>query len=280
MAEIRRLVSLPPRVDDGNKGTFGTVIVIGGCETYIGAPVLCGKAAYRAGCGLVEMVVPEVVRNACAGSFPEAIWNCRAFAEGKVPERKNSVAVIGPGLGTSPETAEKLPGLIQSAAESCRMLILDADALNLLARDPEWYGKIPPNCVLTPHPGEMARLTGMTVEEVQADRAAIAHGMAMAWHQIVLLKGAKTVIAAPEGYYIVLPYASSALSFAGSGDVLSGIIAGFAAQGKFPFDAAWLGGEIHGRSGLICAEKFGNCYSVMAGDLLDALPEAISDYPG
>ncbi|MBQ6509329.1 MAG: NAD(P)H-hydrate dehydratase [Flexilinea sp.] len=279
MAEIRRLVSLPPRAEDGNKGTFGTVIVIGGCENYIGAPVLCGKAAYRAGCGLVEMAVPEIVRNGCAGTFPEAIWNCRAFAEGKVPERKNSVAVIGPGLGTSPETAEKLPGLIKSAAGSCRTLILDADALNLLARDPEWFEKIPPNCVLTPHPGEMARLTGMRIEAIQSDRAAIAHQKAMEWGQIVLLKGANTVIAAPEGYYIVLHYASSALSVAGSGDVLSGIIAGFAAQGKFPFDAAWLGGEIHARAGLLCAGKFGNCYSVMAGDLLDRLPEAISDYP-
>lgn len=279
MAGIRRLVSLPPRADDGNKGTFGTVIVIGGSETYIGAPILCGKAAYRVGCGLVEMVVPEIVRNCCAGSFPEAIWNSLAFAEGKVPERKNSVAVIGPGLGTSDETAEKLPRLIRNAAGACRMLVLDADALNLLARDPEWYKTIPPNCVLTPHPGEMARLTGMTIEEIQSDRAETAQRKAMEWHQIVLLKGANTVIAAPEGYYIVLPYASSALSMAGSGDVLSGIIAGFAAQGKFPFDAAWLGGEIHARTGLLCAAKSGNCYSGTAGDLLDFLPEAITNYP-
>ena len=280
MAEIRRLVSLPPRADDGNKGSFGTVIIIGGCENYIGAPVLSGKAAYRAGCGLVEMVVPEIVRNSCAGSFPEAIWNCSAFAEGYVPARKNSVAVIGPGLGTSAETAEKLPELIRSAAASCRMLILDADALNLLSRIPDWYSMIPRHCVLTPHPGEMSRLTGLAIEDIQKDRAAVAHEKAIEWQQIVLLKGANTVIAAPEGYYIVLPYASSALSMAGSGDVLSGIIAGFAAQGKFPFDAAWLGGEIHARAGLLCAAKFGNQYSVMAGDLLDRLPDAISNYPG
>ena len=280
MAEIRRLVSLPPRADDGNKGSFGTVIIIGGCENYIGAPVLSGKAAYRAGCGLVEMVVPEIVRNSCAGSFPEAIWNCSAFAEGYVPARKNSVAVIGPGLGTSAETAEKLPELIRSAAASCRMLILDADALNLLSRIPDWCSMIPRHCVLTPHPGEMSRLTGLAIEDIQKDRAAVAHEKAIEWQQIVLLKGANTVIAAPEGYYIVLPYASSALSMAGSGDVLSGIIAGFAAQGKFPFDAAWLGGEIHARAGLLCAAKFGNQYSVMAGDLLDRLPDAISNYPG
>lgn len=279
MAEVRRLVSLPPRADDGNKGSFGCVTVVGGCENYLGAPVLCGKAAYRAGCGLVEMVVPEVVRNCCAAGFPEAIWNCAAFSEGKIPERRNSVAVIGPGLGTSDDIAEKLPALIGSAAESARMLILDADALNLLSLDPEWYRKIPQNCILTPHPGEMARLTGMTLAEVQENRASLAHQKAMEWQQIVLLKGANTVIAAPEGYYIVLPYATSVLSAAGSGDVLSGVIAGFAAQGKFPFDAAWLGGEIHARAGLICAAEFGNDYSMMAGDLLDHIPEAITDYP-
>lgn len=279
MAEIRRLAGLPPRPDDGNKGSFGTVTVVGGCENYPGAPILCGRAAYRAGCGLVEMVVPEIVRNIGAAAFTEAIWNCAAFAEGKIPERKNGVTVIGPGLGTAPETAEKLPELIKSAASFSRMLILDADALNLLSRDPLWYKQIPENCVLTPHPGEMARLTGLSVDEVQANRAFLAHNSAMEWHQIVLLKGANTVIASPEGYYLVLPYASSALSMAGSGDVLSGIIAGFAAQGKFPFDAAWLGGEIHARAGLICAEHFGQTYSVMAGDLLDHIPEAIAAYP-
>ncbi len=279
MAEIRRLVSLPPRPDDGNKGSFGTVSVVGGCENYPGAPILCGKAAYRAGCGLVEMVVPEIVRNIGGAGFPEAVWNCAAFSEGRVPERKNGVTVIGPGLGTAPETAEKLPDLIRNAASFSRMLILDADALNLLARDPYWFEKIPENCVLTPHPGEMSRLTGLSVADIQSDRARLAHSKAMEWHQIVLLKGANTVIAAPEGYYIVLPYATSALSMAGSGDLLSGIIAGFGAQGKFPFDAAWLGGEIHARAGLLCADRFGQTYSVMAGDLLDRIPEAIADYP-
>ena len=279
MGEIRRLVSLPPRPEDGNKGTFGCVTVAGGCENYPGAPVLCGKAAYRAGCGLVEMVVPEVVRNCGAPGFTEAVWNCASFAAGIIPERKNAVTVIGPGLGTASETAEKLPSLIRSAAQSGRTLILDADALNLLAQDPEWYKTLPQNCILTPHPGEMARLCGMTTEQVQADRKYLAHSKAMEWHQIVLLKGANTVIAAPEGYYIVLPYSTSALSVAGSGDVLSGIIAGFAAQGKLPFDAAWLGAEIHVRAGLLAADSFGQSYSVMAGDLLDHIPEAIANYP-
>ena len=278
MAEIRRLISLPERAEDGNKGSFGCVTIVGGCENYPGAPVLCGKAAYRAGCGLVELVVPEVVRNCGAAGFTEAVWNCCAFDSGMVPERKNAAVVIGPGLGTGPQSAEKLPGLIGSAGMFAQTLILDADALNLLSRDPHWYEYIPQNCVLTPHPGEMARLTGLTVAEVQEDRAKLALDRAVEWQQVVLLKGANTVIASPEGYYVVLPYASSALSVAGSGDVLAGIIAGFAAQGKPAFDAAWLGGEIHARAGLLAAAEFGNSYSVMAGDLIAHIPEAITDY--
>ena len=278
MAETRRLISLPERAKDGNKGSFGCVTVVGGCENYPGAPVLCGKAAYRAGCGLVELVVPEIVRNCGAAGFTEAVWNCAAFADGIVPERKNTVTVIGPGLGMSAEAEKKLPMLIQSAGMFSRALLLDADALNLLSRDAHWYENIPQNCVLTPHPGEMARLTGLSVPEVQAERAKLALAKAVEWQQVVLLKGANTVIASPEGYYVVLPYASSALSVAGSGDVLAGIIAGFAAQGKPPFDAAWLGAEIHARSGLLAAAGFGNEYSVIAGDLLASIPEAITDY--
>ena len=273
-----RLVSLPERAEDGNKGSFGCVTVVGGCENYPGAPILCGKAAYRAGCGLVEMAVPEIVRTIGAPGFTEAVWNCKAFEEGMVPERRNCVTVIGPGLGTAAETAAKLPSLINSAAMFSKLIVLDADALNLLSRDSGWYESLPSGCVLTPHPGEMSRLCGMSVAEVQENRAKLALAKAVEWHQIVLLKGAHTVIASPDGFYVVLSYATSALSMAGSGDVLSGIIAGFAAQGKPAFDAAWLGAEIHARAGLWAAEKFGNSYSVMAGDLLKALPEVITNY--
>ena len=278
MAEVRRLISLPARAEDGNKGSFGCVTVVGGCENYLGAPILCGKAAYRVGCGLVELVVPEIVRNCGAPGFPEAVWNCKAFADGLVPERKNAVTVIGPGLGTSPEIAAKLPSLINSAAMFSKLIVLDADALNLLSRDPNWFETVPENCILTPHPGEMSRLCGMSVAEVQENRAKLALAKAVEWHQVILLKGAHTVIASPEGYYVVLPYATSALSVAGSGDVLAGIIAGFAAQGKPAFDAAWLGGEIHARAGLLAADTFGNPYSVMAGDLINSLPETITTY--
>lgn len=278
MAEVQRLISLPARAEDGNKGSFGCVTVVGGCENYLGAPILCGKAAYRVGCGLVELVVPEIVRNCGAPGFAEAVWDCKAFADGLVPERKNAVTVIGPGLGTAPEIAAKLPSLINSAAMFSKLIVLDADALNLLSRSPEWFETVPENCVLTPHPGEMARLCRMSVAEVQENRAKLALAKAIEWQQVILLKGAHTVIASPEGFYVVLPYATSALSVAGSGDVLAGIIAGFAAQGKPAFDAAWLGGEIHARAGLLAADTFGNPYSVMAGDLLESLPKIITAY--
>lgn len=278
MAEVRRLISLPERAEDGNKGSFGCVTVVGGCENYLGAPILCGKAAYRAGCGLVELVVPEIVRNCGAAGFTEAIWNCSAFEKAMVPERGNCVSVIGPGLGTARETAAKLPSLINSAAMFSKLIILDADALNILSRSADWFETVPENCVLTPHPGEMARLCGLSVSDVQENRANLALEKAVEWHQIVLLKGANTVIASPDGFYVVLPYATSALSMAGSGDVLAGIIAGFAAQGKPAFDAAWLGAEIHARAGLAAAEKFGNPYSVMAGDVINMIPEVITDY--
>ena len=226
----------------------------------------------------MELVVPEIVRNCGAPGFTEAVWDCKAFADGLVPERKNAVTVIGPGLGTAPEIAAKLPSLINSAAMFSKLIVLDADALNLLSRSPEWFETVPENCVLTPHPGEMARLCRMSVAEVQENRAKLALAKAAEWHHIILLKGAHTVIASPEGYYVVLPYVTSALSVAGSGDVLAGIIAGFAAQGKPAFDAAWLGGEVHARAGLLAADTFGNPYSVMAGDLLESLPKTITAY--
>lgn len=278
MSGMMRSVRLPIRAEDGNKGTFGCVSVVGGCENYIGAPILCGKAAYRVGCGLVEMIVPEIVRNLCAGSFTEAIWNCKAFEEAFVPERKNGVTVIGPGLGTDEKTAKMLPSLIQSASVFSKVLILDADALNILSKNPAWYKNIPERCILTPHPGEMSRLSGLTIDEIQMNRARIALEHAVKWQQIVLLKGANTIIASPDGFSVQLQYATSALSVAGSGDVLAGIIAGFAAQGKPAFDAAWLGAEIHARAGIQAAENFGNSYSVMAGDLIQFLPDVIRNY--
>ncbi len=278
MNEEEEMFSLPYRTEDGNKGTFGTVTIVGGCENYLGAPLLSGRAAYRIGCGLVEMIVPKVVRNCGAGIFPEAIWNCAAYEEGRVPKhQQKTAAVIGPGLGKEPETAERLPGYIRGASENRSMTLLDADALNLLASDPEWYQSIPDDCVLTPHPGEMSRLCGTSIPAIQYDRRDTAFYCAQQWHQVVLLKGAHTVIASPDGRIRILTYCTSALATAGSGDVLSGVIAGLGAQGMKPYEASCLGADIHARAGLLAAAHFGNNYAVTASDIINFIPAAINE---
>lgn len=272
------LLRMPERPADGNKGTFGRVVVIGGCEKYLGAPILSGKAAYRTGCGLVQMIVPEIVRNCCAGSFPEAIWDAAAFETGALSLKTEDAVLIGPGLGTEAETDARLERFLSCIRENQRGVVLDADALNLLSRKTDWHRMIPSGCVLTPHPGEMSRLTGLSVAEIQSDRERIACGFAEKWGQIVLLKGAHTVIASPTGEMTVLPYETSALAVAGSGDVLAGIITSLLAQGMTPFSAAHLGAVLHAESGIAAAEHFGNEAGVMAGDLIRFLPQVVSKY--
>jgi NAD(P)H-hydrate epimerase len=158
-------------------------------------------------------------------------------------------------------------------------LILDADALNILAKQPEWWQLLPPGCILTPHPGEMGRLTGRPTKEVQANRLELAADMAAKWGQIVLLKGAHTVIAGPDGRTMVLPFANPALAKAGSGDVLAGAIVSLRAQGLAPFEAAVAGGYLHGLSGELARENLGAA-AVTASDLVGVLPMAIREVAG
>jgi NAD(P)H-hydrate epimerase len=152
--------------------------------------------------------------------------------------------------------------------------VLDADALNILAGIPDWWRKIPDNAVLTPHPGEMSRLSGLSVDEVQADRPSIARKCAAAWRKTVVLKGAYTVIAAPDGRCRVSPFANPGLASAGTGDVLAGIIAGLAAQGLELFDAASLGVYLHGAVCEKIRSELGDT-GMLASDLLPALPVVI-----
>ena len=153
-------------------------------------------------------------------------------------------------------------------------LVLDADALNGLAQAEQWSSQIPPNSILTPHPGEMARLTQCNSKEVQADRIGLARSKASAWNQVILLKGAYSVIAAPDGRVVVLPFTNPALATAGSGDVLAGAIVGLLSQGLAPFEAAVLGGYLHGLAGVMARMELGDA-GVMAGDLLERLPHAL-----
>lgn len=282
---------MPQRVADGNKGTFGTVSIIGGSDQYIGAPILSGKAAYKTGCGLVRMFVPPVVRNIAGGQIPEAVWNSidltglsgtkEMIQKIFDTDNKKGAIVIGPGFGLDQDQhlfMKNFLARIGTPKTGLRSpLVFDADGLSLLAEFPEWHRQISENCVLTPHPGEMSRLCGIPIHEIQADRIAITEKFADSWNKVVVLKGAYTVVAAPDGRSSVLPVASSALAKAGSGDILAGVIAGLLAQGELePYHAACLGVWLHGTAGLNAQKQTGNSYSIMASDILLSIPEAIN----
>lgn len=152
---------------------------------------------------------------------------------------------------------------------------MDADGLNALSHIPDWQKNIPDCFVITPHEGEMARLCNMTVDEIKTNRIQIAEQKSKEWKTVIVLKGAFTVIASPDGYTAVMPYANSILAKAGSGDILSGLIGGFLAQGSLPFEASCLGVWVHATAAQIAFRQIGQPYSMSADDLLSLIPEAI-----
>jgi NAD(P)H-hydrate epimerase len=279
---------LPPRPVGAHKGTFGTALLVAGSVNYTGAAVLAGQAAGRIGAGLVTLAPPQTIHPILASRLVEATYfplpdQTGAIApEAVQPLREKfsevEAVLIGPGLGQAGPTVTFLPQLL-AGADSLPPLVLDADALNILSQQTEWWKLLPPHCILTPHPGEMARLTGSTTAEVQASRLEVAGEMAAKWGQIVLLKGAHTIIAAPDGRTMVLPFANPALAKAGSGDVLAGAIVGLQAQGVDAFEAAVAGAYLHGLAGEIARECLG-ATAVVAGDLLGFLPMAIREVRG
>jgi NAD(P)H-hydrate epimerase len=300
---------LPERRQDGHKGTFGTVGVVAGSINYSGAVLLASEAAYRIGAGLVQIAAPAPLHAALAGNLPEATWVLLPHEWGMISEaaaevlEKNlsrvTVLLWGPGFGLEATTAAFVRRLVENrgvhaargmgfvAAQVERSepgqqpaislpMVIDADGLKLLARVENWAKKLPPMTVLTPHPGEMAILTGQTVEEIQKDRLNIAARWAREWGHVVVLKGAMTVIAAPDGRLRVVPVATSALAHGGTGDVLAGLIAGLRAQGAGAFEAAAAGAWIHAQTGLLAADHLGHEASVLAGNLIEVLPEVLS----
>lgn len=302
---------LPLRQSDSHKGTFGTALIAAGSINYVGAPLLAGRAAYRSGVGLVQLAVPSPVQISIAGHFPEATWimlpqEMGVIAEGaadvllKNSERATAV-LIGPGFGTEDTTKSFIENFLKGRSSSKRPsgrigfvqadlstkdgtsavlppLVVDADGLRLLAKIDGWSNLLPLGSILTPHPGEMAALTGLEKDAIQADRLNTAIKFAAEWGQIVVLKGAFTVIAAPDGRATLIPVASSALAHAGTGDVLAGIITGLRAQGVPAYDAAVAGAWIHAQAGLVAAEKVGADASVMAGDVLDCVADVLSGF--
>jgi len=301
--------TLPIRQLDAHKGTFGTAIIVAGSINYSGAALLAGKAAYRVGAGLVTLGVPAPLHGILAGQFPEATWLLLPHEMGVISASAAPVIMenidqatallIGCGLGLEATTYEFMELLLSSKFSSGRTsgkigflqkvekisirqnykippLVVDADGLKLLTRIDHWTKKLPPNSILTPHPGEMEILTGIRKDEIQADRLNIATRYAKEWEQIVVLKGAFTVIASPDGRTTTIPVATPALARAGSGDVLAGMIVGFLAQGMDAYSSAISGAWFHAQAGLLAAERLGGSTSVIAGDLIDEIPYAIA----
>jgi len=296
---------LPKRPMDGHKGTFGKVMVVAGSANYTGAPHLAASAAMRVGAGLVTLAVAELLHPILATKLTEATFLLLPHEMGAlVPEAVKvlqerlggyDVLLLGPGLGREKKTVEfvahllSLPqvekkarlGFVGTAAGSLDQeprlppLVIDADGLNALAELKYWHGPLRQRAVLTPHPGEMSRLLGAPVADIEASRLAAAQRAAKDWDTVVVLKGAYTVIAAPDGRAFVNPFATPALATAGTGDVLAGAVAGLVAQGLPLFEAAVAGAYLHGLAGQMVGTEVGAAGAV-AGDLLTRLPSAIA----
>ncbi|HET9589222.1 MAG TPA: NAD(P)H-hydrate dehydratase [Anaerolineales bacterium] len=301
---------LPERPLASHKGTFGTALVVAGSVNYTGAVILAGEAAYRAGAGLVTLAVPAPLHVALSGQFLEGTWILLPHELGVISAEAADVLVknveqatallVGPGFGTEAKTKEFIENLLtgkfvskkstarigfvheepekqEDQSKKLPPVIFDADGLKLLAQIPDWQQKLPADAILTPHPGEMSILTGLSKEEIQENRQEIASRYAQEWGHVVVLKGAFTVIAAPDGRMTVIPVASPALAHAGTGDVLAGIIVGLRAQGLGAFDAAVAGAWIHAQAGLYAADDLGTTASVLAGDVLNSISDVLSD---
>lgn len=276
-------VLLPERTPASHKGTFGTAVVLAGSTSYTGAALLAGTAAYRIGTGLVTMAVPEPLHAPLAGHLPEATWVLLPHENGFISQQaggtllqnleRATAFLIGPGLGNHLATRLFVEEIIPSVKIP---MVIDADGLRHVSHIKDWHKKLFVDAVMTPHPGEMSALTGLSKEEIQNRREEVAMQYAKEWGHVVVLKGAFTVIASPDGRSTMIPVATPALARAGTGDVLAGLIVGLRAQGLNAYDAAVAGAFIHAQAGLFAADQLGTTASVLASDVLNAVSAVLA----
>jgi len=276
---------LRPRAADTHKGTYGHVLVLAGSRGKTGAAVLAAKGSLRAGAGLVTLACARSLQPLMAGYLPEALTlglspetpdqeltPASAEAILSACERMHA-AVLGPGFGLSPEARELS---VRLSLELPVPTVLDADALTALSGRPEQLREARAPRVLTPHPGEMARLLSRSKAEIQADRLKAAREAARRSGQVVVLKGAATVVAGPDGREAVNSSGNPGMAQGGMGDVLAGIIAAFLAQGYDPFEAACLGVFLHGASGDLLARRHGP-FGYTASQVAENLPRVLRE---
>ena len=264
MSKIKK--TFPKRKPAAHKGDFGKALIVAGSEGMLGAAVLASRAALRAGAGLVYLQVPQSLRDIANLFTPEVIIT------GDIPPALTAIA-IGPGLGKYKSTIPKFLSKL-ARQKFTYPVIIDADGLNALVGKTELIKNSALNLILTPHPGEMARLLNSSVREIQNDRKKTAQQAAVKFNCIVVLKGHNTVIADPSGNIYINKTGNPGMASAGVGDVLTGLIAGLAAQGFSAWDAAKLGVYFHGMAGDLAAREMGEA-GMIASDIIEKIPYAI-----
>ncbi len=273
--------AVPNRPDNANKGTMGTLLSICGSFGMAGAAILAGKSALRCGVGLEKLAIPKSIYPIAAGSILESVFlPLSETSDGKISrtniprlllEAKKSTAVL---LGCGLSVCDDTKALVKSFVENCTApMVLDADALNCIADNPEILKKRKSDIIITPHPGEMGRLCGITAKEVYADRVVVALSFAKKYGVITVLKGSGTIIASPNGQALLNTTGNSGMATGGSGDVLAGMTAGLLAQGKSAFDCAAAAVYLHGLAGDFAAEKLGKI-SMLPSDIIGYIAQA------
>lgn len=272
---------LPVRYQDGHKGSFGHLLVVAGSIGKCGAAVMAAESGLRGGAGLVTLACPQCVQPVIASRLTEVMTAPVADSDGVIcPQSLDALLslaagkqalVIGPGLGVSAETGAVIRCLIQ---ETALPTVVDADGLTALSGYTEIFKQLSDRpIVLTPHPGEMARMTAKSVDEIQANRVAVARDFAICHHVVLVLKGARTLIAAPDGMVHVNSTGHAGLASGGMGDVLTGLIGSLLAQGLSAMNAATLGVFLHGLAADRLMDSLGNA-GLLATDVMYELPAA------
>lgn len=275
---------IPARPEDAHKGTFGSVLVIAGSRGFTGAARLTTEAAHRSGAGLVMVAAPEPLRDVVANTLLEATsillpateaesFASQGLATALAEAGKRQAVVIGPGMGRHRDTEKFIRDFVRQCPVS---MVVDADALNALEGDPDALREAKSSVVITPHPGEMARLTHGDIPSVQGDRENMALRFAAEHNCVVCLKGFETIIANPDGEAFLNPTGTSGLATGGTGDVLAGLLAGLMAQGMQALPAAQVGVYLHGLAGSLAAKEFTE-RAMLARDVLAALSKAWHD---
>ena len=278
--ELRGL--LKKRSRDSHKGDFGHVFILAGSRGLTGAAALCSNAALRSGAGLVTLGIPASLNSIMSRKLTEVMTISLAEtkegtlslkAEGDILKKikTSDVVVLGPGLSQYPETQKLINRLILKIGKP---MVMDADALNAISKNTGALKKIKSRFAVTPHPGEMSRLINKSMEYVKNNRLIVAKKFSHDYNAVVVLKGAGTVVAAPDGKYYINTTGNPGMATAGSGDVLTGIIAGLLGQRLDMFNAARLGVYIHGLAGDLAAKDKGEI-GLIAGDILEKIPYAI-----